>query len=451
MAIKRAETQRRFAQGALVSALLIAPCTWGEESDLFKFHGFGSLSASTTDNSRVKYKSSIQQPTPPNSAAGEWSFEPNSLIAGQLDIASEERLSATIQMIGTMREDGRFTVEPEWAFLRYNIDPVWSVRLGRVLTPVFLESDYRYVGYGRLSAKPSNQLFGFYPLSNHDGMDITYLGELGNGTIRAIGFVGQTKYDLPDDHKGREQYYTSNLLYGAALTWDNDQYLLRGAVVQAAFALDGEAAEPTVAQVYDPLIDLANRGWCDECASLAEEWDRADNGAKLTTYTLAGRANYGNAAFTLEGFYRKSDTMIPDIAGYEFTASYALGSFTPYVGFALSNTLSNDYQLVDANIPLPPGPARTAYVDGVKIINDYYQSQNIGREVFTLGVRWDVMDNVAVKLQAENWSLDSEYSDNALVSGIKTGGQKVMFNTVTIDRTRPTDFNLFTATIDFVF
>ncbi len=435
MPLPQSPKQTLCAALALAIPVLATPVLADESS--VKFSGFGTLMANKSDNSRVTARSN-NQPTPPNSSGGDWTFEPHSLIAGQMDVAPDSDLSATVQVIGMQRNEGDFDPTIEWAFVRYKIDNNWQVRVGRVLTPVFMESEYRFVGYGRTTTSASVNLYGFYPLSTHDGFDITYRTALGDGMIKATLYGGESKYDSPDGADDKYVWYEADKLYGGVLSWENDSLLARLNILHADFTAEGHSSDITsIGPTADFMRQMAGLGLCSSvCYDEADDWSNTVEGAKYDLVTAAIRWNMDALTLSLEAFQRETDSIIADADGMQFVGSYNLGAFTPYITYTNVNTNSNDSATFPTNT-VSPG-ANAAFSS----LNRAYLRQNTGREVVGIGVRWDVKENYAIKAEIENYAMEEETGNFVGYPGVFDNDGY---------GTRPTQFNTYTVGVDFVF
>lgn len=432
MPLPQSPKQTLCAALALAIPVLATPALADESS--VKFSGFGTLMANKADNSDVKARSNYQ-PMPPNSSGGDWTFEPHSLIAGQMDVAPENDLSATVQLIGMQRHKGTFEVDVEWAFVRYKIDNNWQVRVGRVLTPVFMDSESRFVGYARTTASASVNLYGFYTLSTHDGMDLTYRVPMGDGMFKTSLYGGTSKADNPDGADGGSVRYEADKMYGLVLAWENDMLSTRLNVLHADFTAEGTSSNITGIPVTASYMRAFNQaGLCGSvCLQEADDWDRTVEGANYDLITAAVKLTLDNLTLSLEGFDRRTDAIIPDANGMQFVAAYSMGAITPYFTYSNASTTSNDSAIFPGSSPAPGAAALFSY------LNDAYLKLNGGREVVGLGLRWDAWDNIAVKAEVENYALDTDTGDFVGYPGIYENGD------------RPAHFNTYTVGVDFVF
>lgn len=124
---------------AAAIALAVSGATLADDGqfDWLTFSGFGTLGATMTDDAAIGFRTPYQK----NYKADKWSTDVDSRLAGQLDINRGGTVSGVIQIMGIQRQQGEFRADVEWANIAWQINDQWRVRAGRMVTPVFLQSD----------------------------------------------------------------------------------------------------------------------------------------------------------------------------------------------------------------------------------------------------------------------------------------------------------------------
>ncbi|HET8870849.1 MAG TPA: hypothetical protein VFM48_10405, partial [Aquabacterium sp.] len=100
---------------------------------------------------------------------------------------------------------------------------------------------------------------------------------------------------------------------------------------------------------------------------------------------------------------RRSDNFVADTTGWYTNVGYRVGKFTPFVG--LSRLSVNSY-----NVTHQPGQPTTgnAGIDGLfstlraglgESLQSFMNVESLAQHTYTIGSRWDVMPNVALKAQ----------------------------------------------------
>lgn len=96
-----------------------------------------------------------------------------------MSAALGDRLTAVVQAVSQQRYDNTFTPEIEWANLKYAITPNLSIRAGPVVLPTFLSSDTQNVGYVNPWVRTPSEVLVQLPITNSDGVDISYRFNVG--------------------------------------------------------------------------------------------------------------------------------------------------------------------------------------------------------------------------------------------------------------------------------
>src|SRR5688500_16146113 len=154
---------------------LLSSTTFAAESSYpsFAVNGYSTLGAVHSSEDKADFKDTLVQPD----GAGythDWAFGVDSRAALQVTASFTEKLSAVVQVISEQHYDGSYTPTVEWANIKYDVTPDFSLRVGRIVLPVFMGSDYRKVGYANPWVRPPIEVYGHLPLSNNEGVDASY-------------------------------------------------------------------------------------------------------------------------------------------------------------------------------------------------------------------------------------------------------------------------------------
>lgn len=150
--------------------------------------GFGTLSATRNDDAGtgyLRYPQNISRASDNN-----WSVASDSLLGLQVDVNPDQNLSATAQVITRYRAKDRPQAFFEWGFIKHKPNDQWTIQVGRLLTPVQMDAENRFVGYANTTVRADLSAYSLYPLSNHDGVNVTYEHLLGDTTWRCWATPG---------------------------------------------------------------------------------------------------------------------------------------------------------------------------------------------------------------------------------------------------------------------
>lgn len=334
--------------------------------------GFGTIGIARSDDADAEFVRDLSQP---DGLGKHWSGKIDSMLGLQANLTLNARTAAVIQGIARYRYDGSWRPELNWAFLRHDLTPDFTVRLGRMGTEFYMQADSRMVGYANLAVRPSADYFGPIVVSFFDGIDASMTSDTGAGLLRGKVFAGWAGEKTPF-----VKPYTWDLrgsrMFGGHLDYINGpwqfrigrsqirfkhQQPLNEAARQAGFPIDILAAAPE-------LSIVGRHGTYD---SLGFAYDEG----RLQVQGQISHIRYDTSAY--------EDTT----SGY-LIAAYRIGQTTPYLGY--SRTRSSSARL---STPMPPLIAAG--------IRDFIDQTHADQATVSLGARWDFMQNMALKAQLD--------------------------------------------------
>jgi len=356
-------------------------------------------------------------------------YQSDTMIAMQANFQINDSTEAVLQLVGRGTE--RNNVEAEWAYIAHSFTPNFVVRGGRLRVPYYTASEYLEVGFAYPWARPPIDVYNQAPLTAYYGADATYNFELAGieGVIQAFN--------------GTDTIVTSavvaNLdqMYGVFLTLSKGPFSIRFGDTLASISLQGElkltpppvvinSAEyadfvtliPTIKAIAASMPELALPPLDTELqqyqAFLAYTL-YLENTDQFGTGLLDGVAGAGGAlaaAFDLEGLsidFQSIGLSYDDgnwIALFEATQLIFTGEFTdanahyvtvgrrfnkflPYFHYAHSYTIGEG--IIASSI----GSLIPALVNGLGFATAKQKS-------YGAGVRWDVRNGIAIKLQMDH-------------------------------------------------
>ncbi len=173
------------------SMLASLPACADDSRSMFTLSGFGTLGMAHSTLGTADYIDSSLQPNGAG-ATRKYDFQSDSKLGVQLSAHFTDKLSAVIQVLAQHEYDNSFKPRLEWANVKYAFTPDFSVRVGRIELPTFLNSEYRNVGYAFPWVRLPVEMYNTQPLTNSDGADVSYrFGTRGvSNTVRvAYGYT----------------------------------------------------------------------------------------------------------------------------------------------------------------------------------------------------------------------------------------------------------------------
>lgn len=260
-----------------------------------------------------------------------------------------------------------------WAYLSWQPDRHWEVRLGRFRQALFLTTESYDIGYSQPWVRPPAELYTLVgETTSVDGIQVRHRHAWASGltgTLTAHAGVMEVKrprYQVRNTHNVGLAYAVSN----GALT-------VQAALVSARIRMNSPGIEQ-----LEALIRPQN-------AAVADEYSVADVSGQ-TYGGLGVRYEKDGWLFMSEiGATQLQRRSMTDRLGWYATLGRTLGSWTPYVTYAenrVTGTLSEER--------LPPGNAASA-------ANALLARRNTGQHTWSFGVRWDFQEGMDLKVQLD--------------------------------------------------
>jgi opacity protein-like surface antigen len=409
---------RKLTHFTLLVAVLYAGSASADDltAPQFSFSGFGTLGMVHSSEDQADFTSSLLKPDGAGYSHA-WSPDVDSLIGGQVTATITPQLSAVLQLIAEQNYDNTYRPHVEWANIKYQFTPDFSVRAGRIVLPTLLFSDTRKVAYTYPWVRPPLEVYRLVPVTSSDGVDASYQIRIGEFTNLLQARYGKIDKHLPNDRgdiKARQSW-------GLTYTGEYHDVTVHISYEPSHITLDN------VKPVFDGFRQFGPQG-----IAIADKYD-VDNKATSVT-TVGARYDPGQWFVVGEAARVVTHSFIGRGTGWYLSGGYRLGKFTPYLtyGQVKSDNLS-DPGLNLSTLP-PPAVGLAAGLNAA--LNSLLSAKPVQNTV-SIGGRWDFMSNAALKLQYDHTDIGAGSSGmlTNLQPGFQTGGK----------------VNVFSATVDFVF
>ena len=375
---------------ALLALLALAGACFAKGSETpfsirgnaFSLQGFGTLGAArSTQGSAPPVLRSIRHP---KGISTHWSAKQDSVLGLQTQYRFSERVVAMIQAASYYREDGSFDPDITAAFLKFDIDPRFVVRLGRVPLELLMLADTPMVGYSYIPIRSASEWYSV-PLNYVDGASARWSVPLGEGVMHISGVAGIAREDSP-----LFSFSGAKVLKGT-IGYETGNWQFRYFYGRARLAHDiGEQA---------PLREGLRL------------FDRSHIARKLavkdtrTVYQSLG-AGYDDGVWQLQlvadSMNSESYALI-DGKGFRALLGRRIGDVMPYIGYSRSQAnpknLSAGLPDLCFGGPISSDPCYLINLGVAAAMEG--PSRHIRTETFMLGTRWDFRRNMALKAQAD--------------------------------------------------
>lgn len=350
-------------------------------AETISFRGFGTLGVARSSSSQADFVRDLSQPK--GLSDGEWSARIDSILGGQVNWQLTKELEFVGQAVSRFRYNEKRSPEIMWAFARWDITHDITVRAGRIGADFMMLADSRLVGYSYLAARPPSDFFGPLFFHHFDGADMSINKPLGTGVARAKVFIGAT-HEKAADMRG--VWNTSgSRVGGVVLDYWHGPWQLRANLAQIRFSNGLDVS---------PLPDLLKAAGAflnvPSAFSAAQSLETKDTTSRFYSLGVVYEANGFQAQGMANCIRHEAGLLQNSCAGYALVG-YRSGAITPYTGISAwkSSRRSQTAGLPD----IPPVANLNA------IFSSVMDTTRSDQRTYTLGARWDVKPNVALKLQ----------------------------------------------------
>jgi hypothetical protein len=413
----------KLASIAVLASALCAvdACAGDLDTPMVSFSGFGTLGVVHSSENKADFTSTFFKPNGAGHSHA-WSVDVDSLIGGQATANLTPQLSAVLQLISEQNYDNTYRPHVEWANIKYQFVPEFSVRVGRTALPTFMVADSREIGYANPWVRPPVEVYRLVAVTSNDGVDASYRVPVGAATNTFQLTAGQSNTKFPNS--GVFGTGTAKARKQATFV---DTFEQGFSTVRVSY---GEA-RLTISE-FAPLFD-AFRQFGPEGMAIA---DRYDVNKRLVT-SLGIGVGYDPGDWFVMGEWGRVNTrsVVGESTGWYVSSGYRIDKFTPYLTYArvkLNSNTSDPGLTVSALPPSLGGPATALNA----ALNSLLLAKAVQNTV-SVGGRWDFMKNAAFKLQLDHTrhGAESPGTLSNMQPGFQPGGQ----------------VNVFSATFDFVF
>lgn len=347
-----AALEARLAQ---LEAATVAPAPAAQR---LKINGFMSAGFAKVDAKDFSYEGLSHEIT----------HDADSIIGLQIGGTVSADTHAVVQL--TARGSESFAVEAEWAYVGVRAGNADEFRFGRQRYPFFTLSEYLEVGYSYPWARPPVEVYQSAMPSSFDGVAWKHTANTGDWAHDVQMYWGSTQF---------------NMAGGAMLLHDSTGLGVQSSAGNWLFSATYSQGEVTLTNpFFDAMAQMGQLvplngdiGWF---AGLGVQYD---NGALLFMAETT--------QITVDGFF-------PDSEHAYGTLGYRIGKVMPHVTWATTGMRDADDRPTNPGIPALCGAVGFCVQGAIPFPADTFgRLLNTAQDSFTLGVRYDLMPNLAIK------------------------------------------------------
>ena len=357
--------------------------------DYLRISGFGTLGVTRAGNEYLGFHRDLYREA---TFDGDWDVAADSLLGVQLDVKANDQWSGALQLVGKDRLEDSLNNSVEWAFVAYRPTPEWAVRAGRIGFDAYMLSEYRSVGFAYLWARPPQEFYTPVGFDSFDGADIAWEHNLGTGLMRLKLIAGSTRNDFQFGDQVAEVSLKN--IHGGSLSWESDHWQLRLTLLFNDLQ-DENGYFPgleALGAAYEQITPL----WPE--AAYYNELTRVNDPS--IDYQTIGFA-YNNAPWQIQGelgHIESKVSLFPSANNGYISVGRQFGAKTLYA--MLSAVDSDNLREEVAIWPEDPmNPYAPMVIPLQQITQQILNSITLNQHSATLGMRWDLRYDLALKLQ----------------------------------------------------
>lgn len=363
----------------------------------FSYHGFSTASYSQTDTDDAQVGFSGQ----PDGIDSSGSAGFDSKLGVQVTAKFNEVFSATVQGVAYTDLTSDWEPHLDWAYVRAQVLPSLSARVGLLRTPMFMFSDSVFIGYSNVWLRAPFEIYNESPAFQLRGVDLNWRGNIGAVSVGLQPYFGESNVDT----RNRDELTgvtTNTTLHatgwtGLVATAEYGSLSLRAAWSRMKVETDIPALQPLI-----DAVGSIPAAFCPGCADVARglHFDgtryrsvslgvQYDDGANLAIAEFAKRVDNGNIVSA-------------DMHGAYVTYGRRFGNFMPYFTTAIHRV---DSPLATAAIPAvgPLAPLAAGVNQAIANSSD--------QDSYSVGLRYElpsfsVVKGALLKLQYDHIDTD---------------------------------------------
>lgn len=401
--------------------LLLKISVFAGELDFLQINGYGTFGGSYQENGNILYRDSLNTD---EGARGNFSFANQTKLGLQLDVIANENITFTFQGLASQNNTNNKLISLQWANAKYQLNDSFDIRIGRMQLPIFMFSDISNISFF-YDFVHLPDMYGAIPFHNYDGVELNFSNDYNTFSTALKVFYGESQDSLQT--VSNDIALTSDLtikkLYGIVFEFTIDDLKLRANYTQFDFSLD-----------HQPINNILSFFKSLGIPSINQAIENNKIEAVKSSYIELGfNYDFQNAYLLGEYVNLNSRGFMSNTSSWYIGSGYHFEKWTPFLMFSKSKSKSN-YE----NILIPTGsPAGlVAVITGANsAFSTIANSTRFEQETTSLGTRYDISDNVALKMQYDY-----------LKESKDTPSLNIHFNNEEAQH-----LHIFSATINFVF
>jgi hypothetical protein len=423
---------RKLLSLAIASALAMPAAQAIDLGNGVSVKGFGTVGMVHSSNRDADYVVNMFQPRGAG-RSDETSYKVDTKAAVQLDWLASDSVSFTGQLMSKQNYDRTWTPAVALAFVKFKIAQDLDVRAGRLRPPIYMMSDYLDVNYANTWVRPPVELYSVAPIDNIDGVDVLWRPTLGGLSWLVQPYFGHSRPDMPD---GVE--LELDKMMGLNVSTTLGDFTVRASYLHTEVSLHSDGLKAAI----NALSDSA--GLCGVDPVACRQGAALETDADDAVFAALGAAwDNGQYFVSSELGKRSTQSLFADSTSWYVTGGTRIGKWTPYVTYASArNDSQTSISGSSSAVIIPPGVPAGAITNGVTTA--LLQSNAMDQQTASLGLRYDLNKNVALKTQWDHVMTDCDSPSAGTCGGIFANQEPGFAN-------ESQEIDLISASIDYRF
>lgn len=400
----------------LLYALLCLSSFLGICAERATISGFGNIGVVHSNSDTYRFRTDISRDN--DNFENSLDFSAISSLGIQADISLFLDFDLVTQLIYRGQKKSTLDNALSLAFLRYKPAPYWELRIGRTQLDLYLLTEYRDIGFAYPWAKIPTEVYALLPYRNLDGADFTYFKTHNDLDYRIKLFNGQSSSNIALDSENVELKIED--VMGVSFELSQFDWTLSLKHTQARTKNNIS----TMTGIIGGLQQIPDVIWPDKAAFI-NDFSLVNKKAYFSSAGL--KYNLGPLTFLTELAHLESESSVVSAvnSGYVST-TYNFDKGQLFYTFAIAESKPskfNDAVGIQRSLP-------NQVEEIILAVNESFRVFSPNQQTHSLGVRYDLKDNIALKLQIDHTKIDPQGGALWSYQGMNTLAPKESFSTV---------------------
>jgi hypothetical protein len=340
---------------------------------------FGTLGGVYNDNSDYIFR---KNPFQKDGSTADLDLYTDSILGLQTTYKINDDFSLIAQ--GVVKKDffGQNEASIDWGYLKYDSNENFIVKIGKIRTPYYKNSNNQNIGYSKLMIREPIEVYGQIPLSTYNGIEFIYSNIIDKYYYSLQANYGQETFDTP--LYSRNETLTTEIkeVRSLSLSLGNDIIEARGTYLYGRTTTSGKSLN----QLFSSLKQTNIKYYTD----LAAKYEMDNKVSQY--YSLGIFVDYNDFIFSSEYGQRQVNAFYANVHGFYTTLGYRFSSFTPYISYA---EIKMDEE--------------TSINSGVPQVDELIKVQNLAQSSNTIGFKYHINQNLDFKFEYQRIKPKGEY------------------------------------------